>query len=92
MPRASVETHPRFSLEIPPKEKARLMRAAALEQMTLKDFMLRNALQAAEAVIERAEHIALSEHDTKKILDLLDNPRDANPNMVAILKARQAGL
>jgi len=56
----------------------------------LKDFLLRNALSAADAVIERAERIELSERDTMKILDLLDNPGEANPRMVAILKARSA--
>jgi len=89
MARARVDPSSHLTMDIPPGEKARLTRAAALEQTTLKDFMLRNALRAAEAVIERAEHITLSERDTRKIMDLLDNPRDANPNMVAILKARQ---
>ncbi|WP_229807659.1 type II toxin-antitoxin system TacA family antitoxin [Asticcacaulis endophyticus] len=76
-------------MEIPPLEKARLLRAAALEHTTLKDFMLRNALNAANSVIERAEHIALSERDTEKVLDLLDNPREPNANMVAVLKGRR---
>lgn len=88
MPRVSIDSKPRFTMEIPPPEKARLLRAAALEHTTLKDFMLRNALRAADTVIDQAERIALSERDTRKILDLLDNPRDANPHMVAILKAR----
>lgn len=88
MPRVSVESNPRFTMEIPSREKARLVRAASLEHTTLKDFMLRNALSAADAVIERVERITLSERDTRKILDLLDNPREPNPHMVAILKAR----
>ncbi|MEA1650198.1 uncharacterized protein (DUF1778 family) [Nitrospirillum amazonense] len=90
MPRASVDDNGRFSMDIPPLEKARLVRAATLEHTTLKDFLLRNSLRAADLVIERAERIALSERDTRKILDLLDNPREPNPHMVAILKDRQA--
>ena len=86
MPRVSVESNPRFTMEIPPMEKARLVRAASLEQTTLKDFMLRNALNAAEQVIDRAERITLSERDTRKVLDLLDNPREANARLVAALK------
>lgn len=86
MPRISLETNDRFSMQIPPMQKARLMRAASLEQTTLKDFMLRNALNAAEQVIERAERITLSERDTQKILDLLDNPPEPNARMVAALK------
>jgi uncharacterized protein (DUF1778 family) len=73
-------------MQIPPMQKARLVRAASLEQTTLKDFLLRNALDAAEQVIDRAERIALSERDTRKVLDLLDNPREPNARLVAALK------
>ncbi len=72
-----------------PVDKARLVRAAALEHTTLKDFLLRNSLSAAEVVIERAERVALSERDTRKVLDLLDNPPAPNERMVAILEARK---
>lgn len=34
-----------------------------------------------------AERITLSERDTQTVLDLLDNPREANERMVAALKA-----
>jgi uncharacterized protein (DUF1778 family) len=74
-------------MEIPPVEKARLVRAASLEHTTLKDFMLRNALNAAEQVLDRAERITLSERDTRKVLDLLDNPREPNARLVAALKS-----
>ncbi len=87
MPRVSVESNPRFTMEIPPVEKARLVRAASLEHTTLKDFMLRNALNAAEQVLDRAERITLSERDTRKVLDLLDNPREPNARLVAALKS-----
>ena len=46
MPRAAAENTNRFPMQIPPAEKARLMRAAALERTSLKDFVLRNALIA----------------------------------------------
>lgn len=90
MPRPSVDDNYRFTMNIPPFAKARLLRAAALEQTSLKDFMLRNSLRAAEEVIVQAERIALSERDTQKILDLLDHPREPNPNMVAVLRSRAA--
>jgi uncharacterized protein (DUF1778 family) len=86
MPRVSVSNNPRFTMHIPPQEKARLVRAAALEHTTLKDFMLRNSLNAAEAVIERSEHIQLSERDTRLLLDLLDNPGEPNARLVAAFK------
>jgi len=86
MPRVSVSDNHRFTMQIPPQEKARLVRAAALEHTSLKDFMLRNSLNAANAVIDRAERITLSERDTRMLLDLLDNPREPNARMVAALK------
>src|SRR5271168_2182015 len=90
MPRVAIEDNSRFAMRIPPAEKARLMRAASLEQTDLKDFMLRNALRAADAVIEHAEHIVLSERDTRLWLDLLDNPPEPNARLIAAAKALPA--
>jgi uncharacterized protein (DUF1778 family) len=73
-------------MEIPPAEKARLIRAASLENSTLKDFMLRNALSAADTVIERAERIRLDEEQTRFLLDLLDNPPKPNSKLLAAAK------
>ena len=87
MPRAAIEDNSRFAMRIRPAEKARLMRAASLEQTDLKDFMLRNALRAADAVIEHAEHVALSERDTRLWLDLLDNPPEPNARLIAAAQA-----
>lgn len=87
MPRAAIETNNRFAMRIPQAVKARLMRAAALEQTDLKDFMLRNALRAADAVIDRAERVVLSERDTRLWLDLLDNPPKPNAKLLAAAKA-----
>ncbi|WP_293867529.1 DUF1778 domain-containing protein [uncultured Alsobacter sp.] len=88
MPRVGIDDNHRFTMHIPPLEKARLMRAAALEGTTLKDFMLRNSLSAAEAVIEKFERISLSERDTLRVLDLLDHPREPSPRLVRAIKAR----
>jgi uncharacterized protein (DUF1778 family) len=82
MPRAAAENTNRFPMQIPQAEKARLMRAAALERTSLKDFVLRNALIAAEAVIEKAERLQLNEEQTRFILDLLDNPPKPNAKLL----------
>jgi uncharacterized protein (DUF1778 family) len=87
MPRAATENTSRFPMQIPPAEKARLMRAAALERTSLKDFVLRNALIAAEAVIEKSERLALDEEQTRFMMDLLDNPPPPNARLVAAAKA-----
>ncbi|MBF0391488.1 MAG: DUF1778 domain-containing protein [Alphaproteobacteria bacterium] len=90
MPRVAAENTNRFPMQIPPAEKARLMRAAALERTSLKDFVLRNALLAAEAVIEKAERVSLDEEQTRFILDLLDNPPKPNAKLLAAAQSLAA--
>jgi uncharacterized protein (DUF1778 family) len=77
-------------MQIPPADKARLMRAAALERTSLKEFVLRNALQAAETVIERAERISLDDEQTRFMLDLLDNPPEPNAKLLAAARSLAA--
>ena len=86
MPRPAKENTVRFPMEIPPTSKARLMRAAALENTSVKDFVLRNALRAADDVIERAEVIKLSERDHQRLLDLLENPPPPTDKLLAAAK------
>ena len=90
MPRVAAENTNRFPMQIPPAEKARLMRAAALERTSLKDFVLRNALIAAEAVIEKAERVRLDEEQTRFILDLWDNPPKPNAKLRAAARSLAA--
>ena len=66
------------------------MRAVALEHTDLTDFILRNALRAADEVIEHAERVVLSERDSRLWLDLLDNPPKANARLIAAAKALPA--
>ncbi len=87
MPRVATENSRRFPMQIPPAEKARLMRAAAIERTSLKDFVLRNALIAAEAVIEKAERISMDEEQTRFILNLLDNPPKPNAKLLSAAQA-----
>lgn len=87
MPRVATENSSRFPMQIPPAEKARLMRAAAIERTSLKDFVLRNALIAAEAVIEKAERISMDEEQTRFILNLLDNPPKPNAKLLSAAQA-----
>jgi uncharacterized protein (DUF1778 family) len=63
------------------------MRAVALEQTDLTDFILRNALQAADAVIDKAERMVLSERDSLRVLDLLENPPEPNERLIAAARA-----
>jgi uncharacterized protein (DUF1778 family) len=72
MPRAAVESNSRVALRICSADKARIMRASALEHTDLTDFIVRNVLRAADAVIETSERVVLSERDSLHFLDLLE--------------------
>jgi uncharacterized protein (DUF1778 family) len=86
MPRAAVENN-RMSLRIRPEEKSLLMRAVALKHTDLTDFVLRHALRAAHAVIQEADHVQLSDRDSLKVLDLLENPPVPGAKLLASARA-----
>lgn len=90
MPRVAVENNSRVALRIRPSDKARIMRAVALENTDLTDFILRNALLAADAIIEQAEHVMLSERDSVRVLELLENPPAPNARLIAAARALPA--
>ena len=87
MPRVAVDDNKRMNLRLRPEQKATLMRAAALRNTDLTDFVLQLALREAKAVIEEAERITLTERDTRLWLDLLDNPPKPNRRLIAAIKA-----
>lgn len=88
MPRLPLEDSERMNLRIKPELKAKLIRAAALQNTDLTHFVLQQALQEADRVIAQAEHIQLSERDSLQVLELLENPPPPN----ARLKAAAAAL
>jgi len=87
MPRVAVDDNKRMSLRVRPEEKATLMRAAALRKTNLTDFVLQPALREAAAIIEAADHLKLSERDSLRVLDLLENPPPANTKLRAAAEA-----
>jgi uncharacterized protein (DUF1778 family) len=87
MPRLAVEDNDRMSMRVPAEEKAMLLRAAALKNTDLTDFVLQHALRGARAVIEEAEHIVLSERDSLRVLDALENPPRPNVKLRAAARA-----
>jgi len=87
MPRAAIEENSRMSLRIRAKEKALLMRAVALQDTDLTDFVVRCAVRAAQDVIRDHEQLHLSERDGARVLDLLENPPQPNARLIAAAKA-----
>jgi uncharacterized protein (DUF1778 family) len=90
MPRVAIENNSRVAMRIRTQDKAKLMRAGALEQIDLTEFILRNALLAADRVIARAEHITLSDRDSARVLELLENPPPPNARLLAAARALPA--
>jgi len=87
MPRVAVEGSERMNFRVRPEQKAMLMRAAALRNTDLTDFVLQNALHVARAVIEEAERTVLSERDSLLVLNLLENPPAPNAKLRAAIAA-----
>ena len=90
MSRAPTDTQrsDRIELRTSPAEKALLTRAAALQRLDLTSFVLGSALPQAESVIAAAENVELSERDSLRVLDLLENPPPPSPKLVAVAKSR----
>jgi len=89
MPRLAVEDNSRMSLRIAPEEKTILLRAAALKRTDLTDFVRQHSLKAARAVIEEAERLELSERDSLRVMELLENPPKPNAKLLAAAKSLQ---
>ena len=87
MPRIAVEHNSRMSLRIRPEEKALLLRAIALNHTDLTDFVVRHAVRAARSVIREADHVQLSERDSLRVLDLLENPPAPNARLLAAARS-----
>lgn len=84
--RVAVKESQQISLRLLSEQKALLRRAAALRNTDLTDFVLQPALREASAVIEAASRVVLSERDSLRMLDLLENPPP--PNIRLLVAAR----
>jgi uncharacterized protein (DUF1778 family) len=82
MSRIANDENSRVALRVPPADKATLMRAVALEQTDMTHFILRHALQAARRVIEQAEHVQLTERDSLRVLEALEQPHKPNARLL----------
>ena len=66
------------------------MRAVACANTNLTDFVLANAIQAERAVIAQAEEVSLSDRDSLRVLDALENPSAQNAKLLAAVHALPA--
>ena len=87
MPRRAIDDNSRVALRIRTADKALIMRAVALEQTDMTEFILRTALREARLVIEEHERIKLSQRDSQRVLDLLENPPAPNAKLLNAARA-----
>jgi uncharacterized protein (DUF1778 family) len=85
MARNVVEANQRLQIRMSPAKKARIARAAAIQQVDLTKFVTDSALREADAVIDEQERIVVSERDFAFILELLENPPPLNEKMKAAI-------
>ncbi|MBJ5941844.1 DUF1778 domain-containing protein [Salmonella enterica subsp. enterica serovar London] len=60
-----------------------MVRAAAIQQTNLTDFVVSNVLPVAQKIVDAAERVYLTERDTKMIMEILDNPPAPNEKLLA---------
>jgi uncharacterized protein (DUF1778 family) len=80
----------RIELRTTRDEKRLLTAAASHERLDVTSFIMRAVLPTARDVVERAEHISLSERDTLRVLDLLENPPAPTPALMAAARRHAA--
>lgn len=90
MPRVAIQDSNRMSLRIRPEDKALLVRAVSYTHTDLTAFVLRYALEAAKAVIDEAERVSLSDGDSLRVLNALENPPAPNQKLLAAAQALPA--
>ena len=83
MPQIPVGTNDRVSLRIASDDKLLLMRAAALQHTNLTDFVVRNVVPVAQKIIDEGERLSLTERDSLRMMELLDNPPAPNDKLMA---------
>jgi uncharacterized protein (DUF1778 family) len=78
----------RIELRATKEEKLLLAAAAAYERLDVTSFIMRNVLPTAREVVDRAERIVLSAGDSKRVLELLENPPKPTPALLAAARRR----
>ena len=89
MPRIPSANNSRVAVRIRAADKKRLLRAAAIENTDLASFMVQHALRVADTVVEKSERVRLSQRDTLRVLDLIENPPAPTPRLLRAAKAFQ---
>ena len=80
----------RLEARVSAEQKALFERAAALQGVSLTDFLVQSAQAAAEATIRSRETLALTARDTAVLVEALLNPPPPNEALRRALARHQA--
>ncbi len=83
MPQIAIESNERLSLRVSTDAKKLIVRAAAIQQTNLTDFVVSNVLPVAQKIVDAAERVYLTERDTQMSMEILDNPPAPNEKLLA---------
>ena len=83
MPQIAIESNERLSLRVSTDAKKLIVRAAAIQQTNLTDFVVSNVLPVAQKIVDAAERVYLTERDPQMIMEILDNPPAPNEKLLA---------
>jgi uncharacterized protein (DUF1778 family) len=78
----------RIELRATRDEKRLIAEAAAHEQLDVTRFIMRNILPVAREVVNRSERIVLSPRDSKRVLELLEQPPKPTAALLAAARRR----
>ncbi|WP_437277724.1 DUF1778 domain-containing protein [Sorangium sp. So ce375] len=78
----------RIELRATVEEKQLLTAAATYERTDVTTFVMRRVLPVAREIVEREEGMKLSERDTQRVLELLDNPPKPTPRLLKAARAK----
>ncbi len=78
----------RIELRATREEKRLIAEAAAYEHLDVTRFIMRNILPVAREVVNRSERIVLSERDSKRVLELLEQPPKPTAALIAAAQRR----
>jgi uncharacterized protein (DUF1778 family) len=84
MAQTAVRTE-RTEARLRPDQKARIERAASLKGISVSDFMVQHAEEAAIRTIEQYENWTLSERDREVFFAALENPPEPSPRLLAAI-------
>jgi len=79
----------RLELRATIQEKQLLQAAAAHERVDVTTFILQRVVPVAREIVDQAERITLSQRDTRRVLELLENPPKPTARLVKAARARR---